>query len=181
MEYKNAKFEDLLGKYLTKLEVAADNSKITFTCSDGSMYEMSHCQDCCESVEVEDICGNTDHLIGYPIIFAEVSTDREHPREESWNESFTWTFYKLATIKGFCVIRWYGQSNGYYSEEVDMYLIQEPTSDGQMFQSIPIDNRTEEIQAVLKEIESYINRTLAIPQELIDRHNQLVKKEEYKN
>jgi hypothetical protein len=64
---------------------------------------------------VDDVVGDVADLIGSPVLVAEVSYSTENPRHE-WDDSHTWTFYKLATVKGWLDIRWYGASNGYYSE-----------------------------------------------------------------
>jgi len=69
-----------------------------------------------------DINGDLEDLIGSEILLAEeVTNENENPEGvevPKYQESFTWTFYKLSTIKGSVTIRWYGESNGYYSESV---------------------------------------------------------------
>ena len=80
-----------------------------------------HEQDCCESVTIESVTGNLDDLIGSPIVEATENvldgwpTDVEKPQYE---ESSTWTVFTFATTNGRVVVRWWGSSNGYYSESV---------------------------------------------------------------
>jgi len=65
-----------------------------------------------------DIVGDLEDLIGSPLLMAEcVTNEGENPAHVN-KDSFTWTFYKLATINGYVTLSWYGESNGYYNESV---------------------------------------------------------------
>lgn len=117
--YIDCYFSELVGKTLKSVTVGAGNEgeEIRFICEDGTTYIQYHRQNCCESVYIDDIEGDLNDLVGSTILVAEESTNWDNPKRDG-EESFTWTFYKLATVKGYVTIRWYGSSNGYYSESV---------------------------------------------------------------
>lgn len=122
------KFEELKGKVFTNIERINDYGRdvLIFTCDDGVKYQMHHSQDCCESVYIDDICGDLTDLLNSEILLAEEVIHKDENPEgfvKEYQDYFTWTFYKLATIKGYVDIRWYGESNGYYSESVDLCKI----------------------------------------------------------
>lgn len=115
-----ADITDLIGK--TLVSITNDVAEIVFKADDGKKWLMYHDQDCCETVTIEDVIGDPNDLIGAPILMAEeVSNSDENPAgvpAKDDQDSWTWTFCKLATIKGYVTIRWYGASNGRYSEKV---------------------------------------------------------------
>lgn len=132
----NTPFEELEGKTLSKIDVIKDgeyDNEIVFHCVTGEQYNLYHDRDCCESVVIEDINGDMDDLIGVPILLAEQVSQNEYSEDDLRKlddsvdilayEHHTWTFYKLATNKGYVDIRWLGISNGYYSEEVSFARI----------------------------------------------------------
>lgn len=115
--FKKTIFEPLLGKTVTKIEGAAEESEeILFITENEDIFRMYHEQDCCEDVRVEDIGGAINDLIGNPILLAEEVTNEG---TTDYGDTCTWTWYHFATIKGYVTIRWYGESNGYYSESVN--------------------------------------------------------------
>jgi len=127
----DVKFEDLIGKRFTAIVVNNDNDEIHFTLEGGKQLKMYHYQDCCESVVIEDVCGDLADIIDSPILQAEEATSDQRPEDlakpEYEDDSQTWTFYKFATIKGSVTIRWWGSSNGYYSESVDFVEVNKDT------------------------------------------------------
>ena len=155
--YNTVTFDVLKGKTLTKIEgMERGNDVVKFYCTDGSAYEMYHSQNCCENVTIEDVCGDVDDLIGSEILVAdEIIHEGENPEGvegPEYQDSFTWTFYKFATRKGYVDLRWYGESNGYYSERVDFRQI--AFAPVKIFASI-IDDATRQQVKDLAESEAY--------------------------
>ena len=113
-------FKDLVGVTLKAVTGGVGDEQITFESEDGREWRMYHSQDCCEFVRIEDIAGDLNDLIGAPIVQAEESSNENEKIDgkPEYMESCTWTFYHVATAKGLVVIRWLGESNGYYSERV---------------------------------------------------------------
>ena len=109
--------EDMIGAKIVEITGAEKGSDVIhFKSKDGRGWKFYHDQDCCETVEVEDICGDIADLIGEPLVEAEASSNQADVKYGSE----TWTFYKFGTRKGHVTIRWLGESNGYYAEEVDI-------------------------------------------------------------
>ena len=100
----------------TFTSVRATDDTVTFE-NDTVRYTLYHSQDCCESVYVEEIIGDLEDLENLPLLIAREDTNAEG-EELPNSESYTWTFYNFATFKGYVTIRFLGESNGYYSEEV---------------------------------------------------------------
>ena len=117
------KFEDLKGKTLTDVYIRENDTELVFVLNNGEKYMLYHSQDCCESVWLEEIIGDLRDLVGQPILLVEVATNSEEEPLERADDSYTWTFYKLATNRGYVTLRWFGTSNGYYSESVDFAAI----------------------------------------------------------
>jgi len=114
----SAKLVDMVGKVFTSVTETGDTMVFE---NDNDRYVFFHAQDCCESVGINDIVGDLSDLVGEPLLVAEeVSGESPVGFEDEYHESVTWTFYKFATRKGYVDVRWLGESNGYYSESVEL-------------------------------------------------------------
>jgi len=133
---KEIPFSNLLNRTIKKItrQNTIDGDELIFEFEDFhgrnvTPLIMKHIADCCEIVFLEDVNGDLDDLIGTPILMAEESIKVPSQEEIDSSEyddkgSNTWAFYKLATIKGYVDFRWYGTSNGYYSEQANLYEIE---------------------------------------------------------
>lgn len=125
-------FEQMQGKTFVDVqhvpEGVGDSDAIVFTVSEDEKYAQYYKQNRCASCSISDITGELSDLVGSTVVIAYESSsskgidadgnevETQNPDDNIYDDSHTWTFYRISTLKGTVVIRWYGSSNGYYSE-----------------------------------------------------------------
>lgn len=119
--YAKEGLSQLLGKKVSSVEGEKGCEEFFLYFEDGSVLRLYHHQECYEDVWLEDVCGDVNDLVGYPLLICEeVSSVGYHLTDTAYRSSCTWTSYRFATRRGWVELRWCGTSNGYYSEEVDV-------------------------------------------------------------
>jgi predicted RNA-binding protein len=110
----------LIGKRIKQI-VEHSEDVVYIECDNNEAFRMYHMQDCCEMVRVWDITGDLNAVVGQVVLNATEDESREWPEGVPFSnpdESFTWTTFTVVTAAAPIVIRWLGESNGYYSESV---------------------------------------------------------------
>lgn len=114
---------DFIGETPYSVVLNADRTELCFYMESGKVFTMYHKQDCSEDVRLYDIIGDLSDLEHSKILNATEHVNNEDiDTHINYDDSHTWTFYNFATMKGYVTLRWLGESNGYYSETVDIYI-----------------------------------------------------------
>lgn len=113
----------LVGEVLTHIDTDEKNEQIMLTTASGRVIKIYHDQDCCEQVQIETTEGDWHSLIGKVIIEAEREEIKEGEPEPECAESWTRTNFTFRVDDATVISRWIGESNGYYSESVDIHEV----------------------------------------------------------
>lgn len=117
-------YSEFSGKTIQEIRGCKKHSdEVTIIFTDGSCLKFYHRQDCCETILLEDYDITPEWLIDSKIISVEERISRSGEGIKplnNWAESYTWSFYAIKTSSSTMVLRWYGESNGWYSETVDI-------------------------------------------------------------
>ena len=121
--------EAIIGETVTGIDFFNDPyrrlpKEVLITIKSGKQLRLYHDQDCCETVELVSIDGDICKLIGKPILSTELGVDEDYDGPEISDDSGTETKITLRCDAETVIMRWIGESNGYYGEDVDFEILQ---------------------------------------------------------
>ena len=117
--------QELAGKKIVAIDIVDDPKKdheIRIEIEGGRVFRFYHNQDCCESVRIaapKDSDGSLLSLIGKEIREVTQEEDRDDGADTDY-DSWTKTTITFRTDSETVISRWIGESNGFYSEDVDL-------------------------------------------------------------
>lgn len=116
-----SKMDEFVGEVPVSITGCESGSEdVCFTMKSGKVIRMIHHGECCESVSVEEVIGcDPQDLIGHEIL----SASEDSKKTSGFGDEEQWTFYTLRSHGGTMTIRWYGNSNGYYSTSVSIEVM----------------------------------------------------------
>jgi len=117
LKRKHVEFSALVGEVLDSVDIDREENQILLTTRSGRRFVVYHEQDCCETVAISGQDGSFDKLIGKPIVEArDIAVDTGDDEIDSQ----TTTTLVFRVDDQTVISRWIGDSNGYYSESVDI-------------------------------------------------------------
>lgn len=123
---KTIDIKELNGKKIVAIDIDDSEGQIQITTECGRVFRFYHAQDCCESVRIEpsqDGDGNLLSLIGKEIQEIDLKAETSGDPPPEYPDSWTRTTITFKTDSETIVSRWIGESNGFYSESVDLVEI----------------------------------------------------------
>lgn len=122
--YRGGKLIDityLVGKVIDDIQINNEETEVAFFLSNGELMVLHHEQDCCEQFWLEDFDGEPYEICNCKIMSAEERISHEEEVRQV-DDSATWTFYVIRSLRGTVTLRFCGTSNGYYSERCDIIV-----------------------------------------------------------
>ena len=121
-------YKEYIGETIKQVYYDKEGSYVIFEFESDTGILMEHTQSCCEYVALDDVVGGKlEDLVGQKILNFEEVINRdldEKPLKINIDDrdydSTTWSFYKISTIKDDITLRWFGISNGCYSEQIEV-------------------------------------------------------------
>lgn len=120
-------YNELVGEVLTHIDENADNGEILLTTESGRQFKIYHYQDCCESVYIEGTDGDWNQLLNKKLIAVDCDYE-DGGDKEAYDSSSTRTIFTFKVNDATVINKWFGSSNGYYSETASL---EEITKKGQ--------------------------------------------------
>ena len=103
-------------KYPNKIEGIVLHDDVLYILTTYRVFALRHVRNCCEAVWLADGADEIENMVGEEIRKIRIDVSPKGTDEQS----ITWTFVNIQTNRDSYNLRWVVESNGYYSETIQL-------------------------------------------------------------